>query len=448
MSITRQLYGQGVVEIKKVVTEESLAVLGFEFVQDELRHQPDLLRDVPGGHQPDLPRDAPEGGFYFEPPGLEEEMDSDFLLGHFVAGRKRKRDATKQSRSRRSSSRGEDSPPHEQVVIQDRACISAGSKDDLNNMVLLKLSQATLGMIELIGRRQDCQAAMDEARKAAEDKQRELQEEVARLARELEEEKGRSTTLETENTSLSSERGDADWGSQKSESPPHLPSQEKDKGFYCSLGVTISVPCWRRKVVARKKYPYKVIFLDIVKAPWCSEHIPSWISSINFCASSLLKHLNSVPLYDRLYSLPHSSVLLGARRLTTLAVIRSVGSDPSRMYIVNSSIQSGSLSVTTKTCPGLMLGSSNSSSWVIALIWSRESEPSFDRMSTLAFSSRGTYSIRYAPNALSNSNTVSLYFFILSSLASNSPVTWPTINLESHLTRIRSAFNDAASLKP
>ncbi|VFQ65926.1 unnamed protein product [Cuscuta campestris] len=217
-------------------------------------------------------------------------MDNYLLLGHFVAGRKSKRDATKQSRSRRSSSHGEDSPPREQVVIevedqddaaletgtmainspahslmlggdlagwsqgafserppsspvvpyevategrstrfnipppspslgdvqletlvtldaQDRARISAGSEDDLNNTVLLKLSQATLGMIELVGRRQDRQATMDEARKAAEDKQRELHEEVAHLARELEEEKGRSAVIETKNASLSSELG-------------------------------------------------------------------------------------------------------------------------------------------------------------------------------------------------------------------------------------------------
>ncbi|VFQ59426.1 unnamed protein product [Cuscuta campestris] len=53
LSITRQFCNKGVMNIKEVVTEETLAGLGFEFVQDELRHQPDLLRDIPGGHQPD-----------------------------------------------------------------------------------------------------------------------------------------------------------------------------------------------------------------------------------------------------------------------------------------------------------------------------------------------------------------------------------------------------------
>ncbi|VFQ66162.1 unnamed protein product [Cuscuta campestris] len=198
-SITQKLCGQGAVEIKKVVTEESLAALGFEFVQDEHRHQPDLLRDIPEG--------SSYCGPFVEQEGLEEEMEGDLLIGHFIAGRKRKRDAARQTRSKRSSSRGEDGPFRNRDVqletlvtlpAQDRARISAGSDEDLNNMVLLKLSQATLGMIELVGRRQDRQVTMDEAKKAAEDKQRELQEEVARLTRELEEEKGRSTKLEAE----------------------------------------------------------------------------------------------------------------------------------------------------------------------------------------------------------------------------------------------------------
>ncbi|VFQ91615.1 unnamed protein product [Cuscuta campestris] len=46
LSITRQFCNKGVMNIKEVVTEETLAGLGFEFVQDELRHQPDLLRDI------------------------------------------------------------------------------------------------------------------------------------------------------------------------------------------------------------------------------------------------------------------------------------------------------------------------------------------------------------------------------------------------------------------
>ncbi|VFQ90857.1 unnamed protein product [Cuscuta campestris] len=214
LSITRQLCGQGAFEIKKVVTEESITALGFEFVQDELRHQPDLLRDVPGGHQPNLLRDAPGGvdyGPFVEPPGLEDKMDDDLLLGHFVAGRKRKRDASRQNKNKRSSSRGEDSPPREQVVIdvedQDDAALATGTMAMSSPPRSLMLVQATLGMIEIVGRRQDRQAAMDEAKKVAEDKQRELQEEVARFARELEEEKGRSAVLETKNASISSELG-------------------------------------------------------------------------------------------------------------------------------------------------------------------------------------------------------------------------------------------------
>ncbi|VFR03422.1 unnamed protein product [Cuscuta campestris] len=62
LSITRQFCNKGVMNIKEVVTEETLSGLGFEFVQDELRHQPDLLRDIPGGHQPDQLKDIPEEG--------------------------------------------------------------------------------------------------------------------------------------------------------------------------------------------------------------------------------------------------------------------------------------------------------------------------------------------------------------------------------------------------
>ncbi|VFQ97980.1 unnamed protein product [Cuscuta campestris] len=61
------------------------------------------------------------------------------------------------------------------LPAEDQARISAGSEDDLDNMVLLRLSQATLGMIEVVGRKRGRQAASDEAMKAAEAKQKELQ---------------------------------------------------------------------------------------------------------------------------------------------------------------------------------------------------------------------------------------------------------------------------------
>ncbi|VFQ65582.1 unnamed protein product [Cuscuta campestris] len=66
---------------------------------------------------------------------------------------------------------------------------------------------ATLGMIELAGREQDHQFALDEVRKAAEAKHMELQGEVTRLARELREEKSHYAQLKEEKTSLSSEVG-------------------------------------------------------------------------------------------------------------------------------------------------------------------------------------------------------------------------------------------------
>ncbi|VFQ95610.1 unnamed protein product [Cuscuta campestris] len=111
------------------------------------------------------------------------------------------------------------------LPAEDQARISAGSEDDLDNMVLLRLSQvlalilpalvlffsyaldphalvqATLGMIEVVGRRRGRQAAADEAMKTAEAKQKELQEEVARLTRELEEKENRCAALAVEKTS-------------------------------------------------------------------------------------------------------------------------------------------------------------------------------------------------------------------------------------------------------
>ncbi|VFQ64376.1 unnamed protein product [Cuscuta campestris] len=238
LSITRQLCNKGVMNIKEVVTEETLAGLGFEFVQDELRHQPDLLRDTPGGHQPDQLKDIPEEGLdcgpFVELQDSGEEMDIELLLSRFTAGRKRKRETKGQGK--RSSSHHGEGPSQEPAVIvvedqddatletgtvtghspplwdvqletlitlptEDQARISAGSEDDLDNMVLLRLSQATLGMIEVVGRRRGRQAAADEAMKAAEATQKELQEEVVRLTRELGEKENRCAALAVEKTS-------------------------------------------------------------------------------------------------------------------------------------------------------------------------------------------------------------------------------------------------------
>ncbi|VFQ87302.1 unnamed protein product [Cuscuta campestris] len=280
LSITRQLCNKGVMNIKEVVTEETLAGLGFEFVQDELRHQPDLLRDIPGGHQPVQLKDIPEEGLDCGPFG--EEMDGDLLLSRFTAGRKMKREAKGQGK--RSSSYHGEGPSREPAVIvvedqddatletgamtshssphsvrpggdlagssqgvaserppsppavtyevatggrstrlcipplpqslgdvqletlitlpaEDHARISAGSEDDLDNMVLLRLSQATLGMIEVLGRRRGHQAALGEALKTSEAKQKELQEEVARLTKELGEKEDCWAALAAEKTS-------------------------------------------------------------------------------------------------------------------------------------------------------------------------------------------------------------------------------------------------------
>ncbi|VFQ76135.1 unnamed protein product [Cuscuta campestris] len=92
LSITRKLYGKEAIKIRSVVTKESLAELGFEFIRDELRHQLDLLSDLHG-------RSADYGPFV-EQEGLGDEMEEDLLLGHLVGGKKRKRDTAPQVKQR------------------------------------------------------------------------------------------------------------------------------------------------------------------------------------------------------------------------------------------------------------------------------------------------------------------------------------------------------------
>ncbi|VFQ79505.1 unnamed protein product [Cuscuta campestris] len=201
---------------------------------------------------------GPESPFTVELQDSGEEMDGDLLLSRLTAGRKRKREAKGQGK--RSSSHHGEGPSQEPAVIvvedqddatletgtvtghsppplltyevatggrstrlcihplpqslgdvqletlitlpaEDQARISAGSEDDLDNMVLLRLSQATLGMIEVVGRRRGHQAALGEALKTSEAKQKELQEEVVRLTRELGEKEDRCAALAAEKTS-------------------------------------------------------------------------------------------------------------------------------------------------------------------------------------------------------------------------------------------------------
>ncbi|VFQ59959.1 unnamed protein product [Cuscuta campestris] len=138
LSITRQLCNKGGMNIKEVVTEEALAGLGFEFVQDELRHQPGLLRDTPGGHQPNQLKDVPEEGLdcgpFVELQDSGEEIDSELLLSRFTAWRKRKRETRGQGK--RSSSHHEEGPSQEPAVIvvedRDDATLEMGT---LNNEV-------------------------------------------------------------------------------------------------------------------------------------------------------------------------------------------------------------------------------------------------------------------------------------------------------------------------
>ncbi|VFQ64850.1 unnamed protein product [Cuscuta campestris] len=184
LSITRQLCNKGVMNIKEVVTEETLAGLGFEFVQDELRHQP--LRPTKGRPGGDLAGSSL--GIASERPPSPPAVTYEVATG---------------GRSTRLCI-----PPLPQSLgdvqletlitlpAEDQARISAGSEDDLDNMVLLRLSQATLGMIEVVGRRRGHQAALGEALKTSEAKQKELQEE-----------ENRCVALEADKAALSLEVG-------------------------------------------------------------------------------------------------------------------------------------------------------------------------------------------------------------------------------------------------
>ncbi|VFQ95754.1 unnamed protein product [Cuscuta campestris] len=221
LSITRQLCNKGVMNIKEVVTEETLAGLGFEFVQDELRHQPDLLRDIPGGHHPDQLKDISEEGLDCGPFVTGHSPPHSVRPGGDLAGSSQgvasERPPSPPAVTYEVATGGRSTrlciPPLplslgdvqlETLITlpaEDQARISAGSEDDLDNMVLLRLSQATLGMIEVVGRRRGHQAALGEALKTSEAKKKELQEEVARLTRELGEKEDRCAALAAEKTS-------------------------------------------------------------------------------------------------------------------------------------------------------------------------------------------------------------------------------------------------------
>ncbi|VFQ97295.1 unnamed protein product [Cuscuta campestris] len=154
LSITRKLCDGGAVEIRSVVTEESLAKLGFEFIGDKHRHQPNLLRDLHG-------RNTDFGPF-------EGEMDDQLMLRYLLGGKKRKRDVAPQGEERRPSSSHED---------------------------CFQLDQASFGMLEIASREHLHRSAWDEVKKAEKSRS-------SNLARELLEEKRRSSNLEREHRSL------------------------------------------------------------------------------------------------------------------------------------------------------------------------------------------------------------------------------------------------------
>ncbi|VFR03424.1 unnamed protein product [Cuscuta campestris] len=66
----------------------------------------------------DLHRGVADCGPFVEQGGLGDEIEGDLLIGHFLEGRKRKRDAARQGKSKHSSSRREDCFRLDQVVIE------------------------------------------------------------------------------------------------------------------------------------------------------------------------------------------------------------------------------------------------------------------------------------------------------------------------------------------
>ncbi|VFQ59384.1 unnamed protein product [Cuscuta campestris] len=138
---------QGAVEIRTVVTEESLAKLGFKFVKDERHHQPTLLRDILG-------RNADSGPFVELKEDTEGDMDQYQLPCCLTLGdqkKKRKRDAA--------------------------------SHDELHRPSLSH--EASLGVWELTRRATVHQSSLDEVRKPSVTEKKKQQDKVDRLAKEL-----------------------------------------------------------------------------------------------------------------------------------------------------------------------------------------------------------------------------------------------------------------------
>ncbi|VFQ76067.1 unnamed protein product [Cuscuta campestris] len=192
---TKKLCREGAVEIRTVVTEESLAKLGFEFVRDDHRHQPTLLRDLHG-------KDADSGPFV-EPKG--EAEDDMLLLRHLKVDQKeeeKKNVAPHGNEHRLSSSHEDHFQGGDRRGRSRRTDSRGGVGGDGCQLPVTGKGKGRPGVFELARRMNTHQSALDEVKEAVEAEKKKLRDETDHLTKELLEERTRSSNLERENRNL------------------------------------------------------------------------------------------------------------------------------------------------------------------------------------------------------------------------------------------------------
>ncbi|PON44889.1 hypothetical protein PanWU01x14_263710 [Parasponia andersonii] len=175
-----------------------------------------------------------------------------------------------------------------------------------------------------------------------------------------------------------------------------------------------------------QKYPAVRALWARLRPPEWLPHTPSWISSINFCASTGPMHRSMGPIVDFLYNCSPIIEYLAAFSLTVLASRGSVGRFPNVKYCVMGLIHPSSAALVANTwCAGVCGGSvmpppSNKTSML-------SSVPPINAFlasaSALWFSSLGICSIlKLAKRALAPI-TLEKYLCSLGSFTSKSPLT-------------------------
>ncbi|PON61661.1 hypothetical protein PanWU01x14_143200 [Parasponia andersonii] len=175
-----------------------------------------------------------------------------------------------------------------------------------------------------------------------------------------------------------------------------------------------------------QKYPaVRALWARLWPLEWLP-HTPSWISSINFCASTGPMHRSIGPIVDLLYNCSPIIEYLAAFSLTVLASWGSVGRFPSVKYCVMGLIHpSSEVLVASTWCAGVCGGSimpppSNETSMLSAV---PPIEAFLASASALWFFSLGIWSIsKLAKRALAPI-TLEKYLCSLGFFTSKSPLT-------------------------